>query len=259
VSHATESSSEHALPNSRDAKRALRTYVRNTVAELRPMARAHAARRAAELVLRAPPLVQAKLVLVYRALPDEIDTDPLITQLVTRGVCPVFPLVFDAPNIASGAQHSSALRALGLFAIRARDPLCSTMWRTDRYGIRAPNPDAPCVRRVQPREIDAVIVPGRAFDAVGNRLGRGKGFYDALLPKLRPDARAATIGFAYACQEFGEVPVETHDARVAWLVTEKRVIRCGITGRGMTGFGNPSTRVPAPADPTRGTPECADE
>lgn len=260
-----ESDGGSAVDTARQAKRALRTLMRKTIAELRPTARVLAARRAADVVLRAPPLARAHLVLMYRALPDEIDTDPLIAQLASRGVGLVFPLVFplvssrtiqgesprgvDAPKNPRAVRPSNALSTLRLFALQTSDPMCNTLWRTDRYGIRAPDPDSPHVRRVQPREIDAVIVPGRAFDAMGRRLGRGKGFYDALLPKLRPDARAATVGFAYACQEVPEVPVESHDARVAWLVTDRRLTRCGDRSKSVLRQG----------DECQETSDCADE
>lgn len=32
--------------------------------------------------------------------------------------------------------------------------------------------------------IDYAVIPGVAFDAEGNRLGRGQGFYDRLLTRL---------------------------------------------------------------------------
>jgi len=172
---------------------------------------------------------------------DEVDVDPLVRALCARGVRIAFPIVLpEAINAAKrsaeidasddGRTSPDPLRALRLLAIDARDPLSADpsdaeIWRTDRYGIRAPNLDSPLVRRVAPHEIDAVIVPGRAFDARGARLGRGKGFYDALLARLRPDARAATIGLAFEAQVVDRVPENERDARVAWIATERRLRR----------------------------------
>lgn len=74
-----------------------------------------------------------------------------------------------------------------------------------------------------PTTFDVVIVPGVAFTERGDRLGRGGGWYDRLLPQLRPDC--ATVGVAFDIQVLPELPVEKHDARVAVVATETRAIR----------------------------------
>ena len=81
------------------------------------------------------------------------------------------------------------------------------------------------MRALHPREIDAVIVPGRAFDRRGARLGRGKGFYDALLGRLRPDARRATIGVCLREQLVDCVPEAAHDRKVSFIAAERRLLR----------------------------------
>ena len=55
--------------------------------------------------------------------------------------------------------------------------------------------------------IDLVIVPGIAFDAQNNRMGRGRGFYDRLLA----NSKAFKIGAAYSCQLFSQIPTEQTD------------------------------------------------
>lgn len=73
------------------------------------------------------------------------------------------------------------------------------------YNIMEPLATIP----VEPREIDAMIVPGVAFTREGARLGRGKGFYDKYLS--RNGFRAYTIGVCYPCQIVESLPVEPHD------------------------------------------------
>ena len=55
------------------------------------------------------------------------------------------------------------------------------------------------------------MVPGVAFDRMGNRMGRGRGFYDRLLMST---PRAVKVGVAYGFQMLDEIPVEPHDVKM---------------------------------------------
>ena len=55
--------------------------------------------------------------------------------------------------------------------------------------------------------IDLAIIPGVGFSPQGARLGRGKGYYDRLLPNLR----CPKIGLALPCQIADEIPTEEWD------------------------------------------------
>lgn len=65
-------------------------------------------------------------------------------------------------------------------------------------------------------EIDFIAVPGVAFDRNGNRLGRGKGYYDRLLPHI-PSAYKAGICFPFQLVE--EVPAEPFDIQMDTIIT----------------------------------------
>ncbi|TAL55603.1 MAG: 5-formyltetrahydrofolate cyclo-ligase [Nanoarchaeota archaeon] len=82
----------------------------------------------------------------------------------------------------------------------------------------------PCEKKraVKLSSIDIAIVPGVAFDKKGNRIGYGKGYYDRLLSKI--DAKK--VGLAYGFQVFENLPAESHDIKVDYIVTENRVIKC---------------------------------
>ena len=69
--------------------------------------------------------------------------------------------------------------------------------------------------------INVIIVPGRAFDTEGNRLGRGFGHYDKILRNVN----AIKIGLAYESQ-ITKFPTENHDQKVDIIVTENRIIKC---------------------------------
>ena len=89
---------------------------------------------------------------------------------------------------------------------------------TGKFGILEPKPGA--VRLTALDRIDAVLVPGLAFDETGNRLGRGLGHFDRLLRQTS----GAKIALAFDFQVLDEVPAETHDARMDFIVTETRVV-----------------------------------
>lgn len=62
-------------------------------------------------------------------------------------------------------------------------------------------------------KIDLVITPAIAFDKDGNRLGRGKGFYDRFFEKLK-DYNIYKIGVIFPCQLVEKVPTEDTDIPV---------------------------------------------
>jgi 5-formyltetrahydrofolate cyclo-ligase len=78
-------------------------------------------------------------------------------------------------------------------------------------------------RRLVPGAVDWVLVPGLGFDERGYRLGRGAGYYDRLLPLLRPDCVCWALGFD--CQVVPALPVEAHDIPLDGLTTPNRTIR----------------------------------
>ena len=76
---------------------------------------------------------------------------------------------------------------------------------------------------VRPEELDLVMVPGTAFDPRGGRMGQGKGYYDRLLARARPDA--PLVALAFDCQIFDDIPVAPHDVFMDLVLTETRAIK----------------------------------
>lgn len=68
---------------------------------------------------------------------------------------------------------------------------------------------------VNVEEIELIVVPGVAYDLKGNRLGRGKGFYDRLLA----ETQATKVGVAYDFQIVDDIPVEPHDVSIDILIS----------------------------------------
>lgn len=92
------------------------------------------------------------------------------------------------------------------------------------YKILEPRPELRQLpgKTIRPDELDLVMVPGTAFDLRGGRMGQGKGYYDRLLAKVRPDAQV--VGLAFECQIFDEIPVEPHDVFMDLVLTEYRAL-----------------------------------
>jgi 5-formyltetrahydrofolate cyclo-ligase len=65
--------------------------------------------------------------------------------------------------------------------------------------------------------IDLAIIPGVAFDREGNRLGRGKAYYDKLLPNL---ADVPKVGVAFDFQVLKHIPVDPHDVKMDYVITD---------------------------------------
>lgn len=65
-------------------------------------------------------------------------------------------------------------------------------------------------------KIDFSVIPGVSFDAQGNRLGRGKGYYDKLLPLLP----SYNIGICYDFQVSEKIPTEPFDRIMDEVWTE---------------------------------------
>lgn len=74
--------------------------------------------------------------------------------------------------------------------------------------------------------VDLIVVPGVAFDCEGNRMGRGRGFYDRLL-KLTP--WALKVGVAYDFQMLDHIPTEPHDVKMDVVVSEKWTVESSKT------------------------------
>ena len=184
------------------AKHAARVRAREARAGLEPaVCRAHASALASAL-LALPELAGARTVLAYASLPAELDPARTVSALRLRGVAVAYPRI-ESPG------------TLGLHLVAHEVELIA-----GPFGLAQPSEHAP---RAPHDSIDAVIVPGVAFDECGRRLGYGGGYYDRLLPALRSDC--VRIGVAYDEQLLPRIPAQEHDVDVDIVVTPTRVIR----------------------------------
>ena len=123
-----------------------------------------------------PRFIAARTVLLYHSLPDEVDTQDFVRYWSLRK-CILLPTVKG--------------KDIELHRYAAEDHLETGVF-TDYTSI------------------DLAVIPGVAFDAEGNRLGRGQGFYDRLLTRLQ-HYNIYKIGVCFDFQRVEHVPTEPHD------------------------------------------------
>ncbi|TAL86901.1 MAG: 5-formyltetrahydrofolate cyclo-ligase [Rhodanobacter sp.] len=102
----------------------------------------------------------------------------------------------------------------------------------NRYGI--PEPSAPG-ERLEPFQLDLVLVPLLGFDRRGHRLGHGGGYYDRSFAFLADQARPTEpllVGVAYAFQELPRIEAAHWDIRLDFIATERELIDCTFTDPG---------------------------
>ena len=142
-----------------------------------------------DLFLRTIILPAASIIAGYVALDSEMDPAPLMEALAARG-------------------HRIALPDTR----RKNEPLT--------FQFYEPAQKAPTGVSADPT---VLLVPLLAFDAGGNRLGRGGGHYDRTLAALRQRRGILAIGLAFTAQRVEKVPTDTHDAKLDKIITEVEV------------------------------------
>ncbi len=68
---------------------------------------------------------------------------------------------------------------------------------------------------------EMIIVPLVGFSMSGYRLGYGGGYYDRFIGAKNKSGKIITVGFGYTFQEVNDLPIESHDQKLNWILTEK--------------------------------------
>lgn len=184
----------------KQAKRAVRREVLAARDAISADERAAMSAAIAQRLLGLPEAEDAATVMAFWSFGSEVDTARLIDRLVAEGRVVALPRIEDADVVPVAYQPG--------------DPMAATT-----FGAMEPTAG----RALGPDQLDLVVVPGVAFDRDGNRVGYGGGFYDRLLPRLRPGVPA--VGVAFGLQVVGRVPSGGTDRVVDTIVTEDEVFR----------------------------------
>lgn len=140
--------------------------------------------------------MMADHILVYHSLPDELSTRRFIDKWSDRKS-------FYLPRV-----NGVDLDIL---------PYDRTRMSLGAFHIEEPQGDDLC----DMADIEMIVVPGVAYDRHGNRVGRGKGYYDRLLSRTK----ALKIGVAYDFQIVDDIEADPHDVKVDMIITDKGIYR----------------------------------
>jgi len=193
------------LNTTHQLKHKLRKEVLDARIALPPHVVAEKSARIIQRLLKLDEYRYASTIMTYLDFRNEVRTGELVKRAMADGKRVAVPLT----DQSSGMLTPSSLNFYP-------DELEPGAW-----GILEPK--LKCVRPLDPRELDLIVVPGVAFDRRGNRLGYGGGFYDRFLQRTSPEA--LYIAPAYEMQLCDRVPQSSEDVRMHCLITEERVIR----------------------------------
>ena len=180
--------------------------------------RRQAARGLARALARHPYFARARRLATYLARDGEIDPGELVARAWASGRHCYLPVLIDRPW-----PH---LR----FAPHTPD----TRFVPNRFGI--PEPDVPRRMLLPARALDLLLLPLVAFDAHGNRLGMGGGYFDRTLAYQRARAwrRPRLLGLGYAFQQVAGLDAASWDVPLHGVVTERGTLMPTGHGEGAT-------------------------
>ncbi len=192
--------------NQQKLKAALRSEVNARLARMDDETLRVASARACARLTQLEAFKHAHVLMLYMPLAREVDLTPLAIRCFQMGktVC--------VPRVDSSRMDMTPVEVT-TFDDRVME--------VDEHGVRVPRGAA----AISPSLVDLIVVPGLAFDANGHRLGRGAGYYDRFLARLRENT--IKLGLAFDTQIVDEVPITITDIAVDIVVSDRRVTNVG--------------------------------
>lgn len=184
-------------------KSSLRQQLRQRLAALAPLDRHRRSVATTDLLLSTPEFHDARVIMIYLAMPHEIDTAPIALRAWQEGKQVVVPRIYWSDRTLLPVEIQSL----------------ATPMDTDHRGMRQPETGQPMPVDL----IDLVVVPGLGFGLAGQRIGRGHGFYDRFL--VQEAFHGISCGLGFDSQIVSELPMLPHDIPLNMLVTESGIHR----------------------------------
>ncbi len=140
-------------------------------------------------LLKHPKIKNARTILMYYSLPDEVYTHTAIMQLANEGKEILLPAVINNFEMVLRKYTPNEDMQDGAFNIK--EPMGEEYTEMDK--------------------IDVAVIPAIAYDSTKNRIGRGKGYYDRFLKK---NPKIYKIGICFDFQKFVQLPTDSNDIPV---------------------------------------------
>lgn len=182
-------------------KQELRKLIAGKVKNLSPVYCREADAAICRGVIQSEAYRRAKVLLCYVGSEREINTSVLLHTALQDGKTLALPLC-----VEKGVMEARQIQGLGDLV-------------SGRYGILAPRLTCPAV---EPEALELVVVPCCTGNRRGERLGYGGGYYDRYLPRVS----CPTMLLCRRHLLTEEIPLEEHDLRMDYLVTERGVVSC---------------------------------
>lgn len=176
-------------------KSKIRKLIKSRKSQLAEAERIEKSGKAFSLLETIPDFANATNILAYFSLPDELYTEPFLHRWHERKH--IFLPRVNGDDIDILHYHPDHMRQ-------------------GAFGIYEPAGDI----LADISQMEVVIVPGVAFDRRGNRVGRGRGYYDRLLS----GCHAIKIGICHDFQILEGIPADSHDVTMDYVVTNDEII-----------------------------------
>lgn len=173
-------------------KKELRKYIKTRKASMTAEQRKLESLNICDQVCKLSTFSKAKTVVAYYPMCDEVDVRSLFDLDETKQI--LLPIM-DGENLL--LRNYSGEENLVEGAFHVMEPSIGDFF-------------------IAYDQIDVIIVPVVAFSIDGKRCGHGKGFYDRFLAKL---PNAIKIGVGFKCQLVEDLPIDSHDVKLDYIVT----------------------------------------
>ncbi|XP_013927896.1 PREDICTED: 5-formyltetrahydrofolate cyclo-ligase [Thamnophis sirtalis] len=191
------------------AKRALRAELKRRLKGLSEAEKVRQSHLLAGKVMAHPRYLASQCIAVFLSMPDEVRTNEIIKDIFQKGKECFIPWY---------KPQSSHMDMVKLASYEEIASLPLTSWNIHQPADDDAREDALAMAD----GLDLILMPGLGFDKTGNRLGRGKGYYDTYLQRclLHPKGKPYTIALAYKEQICHTVPVSETDMKVDEILVE---------------------------------------
>lgn len=146
---------------------------------------------------------KVQIVYAYMALPDEVDLSVLIDDALCKNKTVYVPKVVPNSNKMIFFDYSKC------------------QFENGSFGILEPKTEDIKEEKIAGNQTAIFLVPGRVFGEDGERIGRGKGFYDIYLSNFLKTQKKSVLvaGVCFPIQIGKQVPTTEHDIKMDQIFT----------------------------------------